>query len=526
MSSINNDISQLKKIILDTAIRGKLVPQDENDEDAGILLERIKEEKEKLIKEGKIKKDKPLPEIKSEEILFELPKNWRWVRLAELITMIGGLWEGKSDSRIKAKVLRNTNFTKSLTLNFDNVAELDVDVNQFKTRKLEFLDLLLEKSGGGPKQPVGRVVLFLEKNDVYAFSNFINRMRLLSKEQINAFYIYNFLKHFYQIGGTEKFQKNTTNLRNLNITEYISILVPIPPLSEQQRIVAKIESLFKLADEIDSRRISLVGKVKQLKSAILQEAITGKLVPQDENDEDAGILLEKIKAEKEKLIKEGKMKKDKPLPEIKSEEIPFEIPKSWRWVRASDSLIINPRNNIKDELEIGFIPMKNVSENFGSIPEFEVRKWKDVKSGFTHFAENDLCIAKITPCFENSKSGIFYRLPNGYGAGTTELHILRSISGLIDIKYIYLLIKGDYFLKLGKSKMTGSAGQKRIPTDFVKNLLIPLPPLTEQQRIVEKVDELMSYTNQLEQKLNQSKELTSKLNEAILNQTLESKIHI
>ena len=163
--------------------------------------------------------------------------------------------------------------------------------------------------------------------------------------------------------------------------------------------------------------------------------------------------------------------------------------------------IINPRNSFEDEKQASFVPMALIEEGFKNNHTSETKLWKDIKKGFTHFAENDVAVAKITPCFENKKSVIMQNLVNGIGAGTTELHIIRSINRLVIPEYILSICKTDRFIKDGVSTYTGTAGQQRISKDFIMNYLIPLPPLAEQKRIVEKVDEIMNMLDELENEI-------------------------
>ena len=176
---------------------------------------------------------------------------------------------------------------------------------------------------------------------------------------------------------------------------------------------------------------------KKLRQKILDLAIRGKLVPQDPNDEPASVLLERIKAEKEQLIKDGKIKRSKKSASSDTspyENVPFEIPENWAWCKPSDVFIINHRNNAEDTIEVGFVPMPLIKDGYHYQHSYESVLWKTVKTGYTHFTNGDFGLAKITPCFENRKSVIFNNLPNGIGAGTTELHILRPI--MIDVKYV------------------------------------------------------------------------------------------
>ena len=169
------------------------------------------------------------------------------------------------------------------------------------------------------------------------------------------------------------------------------------------------------------------------------------------------------------------------------ENLPFEIPDSWIWARLDNAVIINPRNNIDDNKEVSFVEMKSIQEGFRNSFIYESRQWKSVKSGFTHFQNNDVGFAKITPCFQNRKSCVFQNLKNGYGAGTTELHILRAYSDTIMPDYLLWFVKTPYFIEYGKKKFSGTAGQQRFGTDELKNTLIPIPPQKEQVKIIESI---------------------------------------
>ena len=179
-------------------------------------------------------------------------------------------------------------------------------------------------------------------------------------------------------------------------------------------------------------------------------------------------------------------------------EIPFEIPENWAWCRLGEITMINPKNNIEDNKDVSFIPMTLISDGFSNKHSYEVRLWGEVKKGFTHFQEGDIGIAKITPCFENRKSVIFSNLINGVGAGTTELHILRPFAYSEIKKYIYWFINTESFIQRGISHFSGAVGQQRVGKDILENTLLPLPPLSEQRRIVEKIEELLALVDDLE----------------------------
>ena len=249
---------------------------------------------------------------------------------------------------------------------------------------------------------------------------------------------------------------------------------------------------------------------KALRQKILDLAIRGKLVPQDPNDEPASVLLERIRAEKQQMVKDGKLK----AKDIKNDtvifkgddnlhyeqfadgtvkciedEIPFELPEGWAWARINTACIINPRNNIDDKTEVSFVPMANISEGYANSFVSDSRLWCKVKTGYTHFAENDIGIAKITPCFENKKSVVFTGLINGYGAGTTELHIIRTITGLIMPEYLLCFAKRNDFILGGVQTFSGDVGQQRVTKDYIANYLFSLPPLNEQKRIISAIKE-------------------------------------
>ena len=258
---------------------------------------------------------------------------------------------------------------------------------------------------------------------------------------------------------------------------------------------------------------------KALRQKILDLAIRGKLVPQDPNDEPASVLLERIRAEKQQMVKDGKLKPK----DIKNDtvifkdddnlhyekfsggtvkciedEIPFDVPNNWEWVRIKTACVINPRNSIDDNTEVSFVPMANIKEGYANKFISDIRVWKKVKKGYTHFANNDIGIAKITPCFENKKSVVFSSLINGYGAGTTELYILRTISSLVIPEYLLNFVKRDDFIAGGVLTFSGDVGQQRVTKDYVANYLFTLPPLNEQQRILNAVHTATSLIESIE----------------------------
>ena len=236
--------------------------------------------------------------------------------------------------------------------------------------------------------------------------------------------------------------------------------------------------------------------VQRLRRFILDLAVRGKLVEQNPADESASALLKRIAAEKARLVKAEKIRKPKALPEMLDDELPFLLPPKWRWSQISEIGIINPRNNASEDLMASFVPMPMIAAEYGLENQYQPRPWAEIKKGYTHFAEGDVGLAKITPCFENGKSTVFRELTGGLGSGTTELHIVRPL--FVNPDYIIVFLKCPHFIETGIPRMTGTAGQKRVPIEYFANSPFPLPPLAEQHRIVAKVDELMALCDRLE----------------------------
>ncbi|MFO1428926.1 MAG: hypothetical protein U1F76_02105 [Candidatus Competibacteraceae bacterium] len=258
--------------------------------------------------------------------------------------------------------------------------------------------------------------------------------------------------------------------------------------------------------------------IARLRRFILDLAVRGKLVEQDPHDEPAGELLKRIRGEKVRLVKAGLARKEKLYIETESVEAPFLIPQAWQWSQIAAVGFISPRNLASDEAPSSFVPMPMISAEYGVPNRHEVRLWGEIETGYTHFAEGDVGLAKITPCFENGKSTIFRGLTGGIGAGTTELHIVRPI--IVSADYLLIFLKCPYFINTGIPKMTGTAGQKRVPAEYFARSPFPLPPLAEQHRIVAKVDEMMALCDQLEAALKERELLRRRLLEAVLHQAL------
>ena len=508
---------QLRKSILQLAIQGKLVPQDPADEPASVLLERIRAEKQRLIKEGKIKKDKgdsvifkgddncyyekTGSEVKNitEELPFEIPDSWCWVRFPSIVHFS----LGKTPDRHTDKYWNDGAYP------WFSIADMQ-DKKTITTSKEKISENALKEKFNGSLSPKGTLLM--------SFKLTLGRTSILGVEAVHNEAIISIFPFIDQKHITRDYLMNTLGLlveyveqtdaikgATLNSNKLQHMFVPIPPIAEQERIVAEIEKIEPLIaeyDKLEQQATKLDGEIyDKLKKSILQYAIQGKLVPQDSNDEPAAVLLERIRAEKkaqlgkkyvESYIYKGddncyyeKVGKNEP---VLLENLPFDIPDSWCWARLENAVNINPRNNIDDNLDVSFVEMKSIMDGFNNAFCYEKRKWRNVKSGFTHFKNGDVGFAKITPCFQNRKSVVFHSLENCYGAGTTELHILRAYSDTIFSAYLLYFVKSPYFIEHGKINFSGTAGQQRFGTDAVKHTFIPIPPYNEQLRICNQIE--------------------------------------
>lgn len=261
------------------------------------------------------------------------------------------------------------------------------------------------------------------------------------------------------------------------------------------------------------------GGLAVLRQMIYQLAVTGSLTPRGNSAEDADLLLARIAEDRQRLIRAKKYKR---MLELESERVRppqgIVLPATWRWTRLLDIGEINPRNDAPDEQLAAFVPMSGVPQLHRAAIVAETKRWGDIKKGYTHFANGDVVLAKITPCFENGKAAAVEGLPGdaGIGAGTTELQVFRSIHAGVVPAYVYLFLRSPLFTVEGERNMTGTAGQKRVPTDYFATRAFPLPPSEEQSRIVAKVDELMALCDQLEKQQQDRRKLQNALRQSTL----------
>ena len=445
-----------------------------------------------------------------DEIPFELPEGWSWCRLLSLSIKIGAGSTPTGGAAVYTtsgiKFIRSQNvYDDGLFL--DDVAYIPEEINQKKSGSIvKSKDILLNITGGS----IGRCALVSDDFDIANVNQHVMIIRLANLE---------LRKYIHSVVISPYIQEQIISRQvgsgrgGLSAETLSTFLIPLPPLNEQVSINRKLNECISQVLAIADAKCNISNLIIATKAKILDLAIRGQLVPHNPDDEPASVLLERIRAEKEDLIKQGKIKRDKKESVIFkgednsyylndsqmtvdiNDELPFEIPTSWCWVRLKDVFIINPRNKLEDDLNVSFIPMPLIDDGYSGKHTSEVRSWKEVKTGFTHFAEGDIGIAKITPCFENRKSTVFINLTNGYGAGTTELHILRPIDNSILSQYLLAYLKSDYFVDNGKQTFTGAVGQQRIGKEYIENAYFPIPPKSEQERIIQIINNLFKHLN-------------------------------
>ena len=480
---------QLKNSILQEAIEGRLVPQDPNDEPASVLLDRIRKEKAKLVKEGKLKK-KDLEEtpISEDEIPFEIPESWGWCRLKSVslsITDGDHMPPPKADRGIPFLVISNV--IKGY-IDFSNTRFVPQSYydNISKDRKAEKDDVLFTVTGS-----YGKAILN-KSNSSFCFQRHIALVKpLIYPAFVEAMLNSPYIKNECDDKATGMAQKT------VGIDTLRSFIVPIPPLAEQKRIVAKIEELLPKVEEYGKAQESL-DKLNEelperLKKSILQEAIEGRLVPQDSNDEPASVLLDKIRAEKKQLVKEGKLKK-KDLEEtpISENEIPFKIPESWKWCRLGDistySHTKKKINATKAAPNIWGLDLEDI-EKGGKLLCIKTVGERKAIGDKTCFEEGEILYSKLRPYL------LKILIAPQSGICTPEI-IPFTCYGNICNNYIVYLLKSVYVDRYINSATFGIK-MPRVATETMTSLMIPLPPLAEQTRIVEKIEKVMKEIDKL-----------------------------
>ena len=476
-------------------MRGKLVPQDPNDEPAIVLLEKIKAEKEELVKEKKIKKSKPLPAITDDEKPFDIPDSWEWVRLGDVFDITSSKRVMKSEWREEGIPFYRAREIVSIK-NHQKLKDpifISKDTYEEKLKvsgRPQVDDILLTGVG-----TLGIPYVVSTNKDFYFKDGNIIWLRNIKK--INP----DFISYYVQSPYMLKIINNGrgTTVATLTIVRAKSLLVPLPPLSEQSRIAAKIAQLFALLRKVESSTQQYAELQTLLKSKVLDLAMRGKLVKQDPNDEPASVLLEKIKAEKAELIKEKKIKKSKPLPPITDEEKPFDIPDSWEWVRLG---------NITHFVGTGMVVPASKQYNTpksNMVPYFKMNNignWdgKFNTNNLVYIIEDDktdkylLKPGQLLFNTRNSRElvGKTTVVPANLNQKIVSNNNILRIESFHNMKLDYLnyyLISSasrNHFLKL----TTATTNVAAIYQKQLINCLVPLPPIAEQRRMVNKILDL------------------------------------
>ncbi|MBQ6889157.1 MAG: restriction endonuclease subunit S [Lachnospiraceae bacterium] len=503
---------QLKNSILQMAVQGKLVPQDPNDEPASVLLERIRKEKEQFIKEGKIKKDKNpsyifrgdnnLPYEKvgknepvciADEVPFEIPESWEWARLSGIVFNRGQM-------------------TPSADFCYIDIGSID---NKKQQLSEEENIISAEKAPSRARKVVAQGDILYSTVRPY-----LHNMCIINKEfshqpiastgfaalVCHSDYFNEFLFYYLMSPDFDAYANDTDNAKGvaypaINDAKLYQALIPVPPYSEQIRIVTKIKELLPYIEKYANAYVEIkhLNDIfpEQLKKSILQEAVQGKLVPQDPNDEPASVLLERIRAEKEALIKAGKIKKDKNesvifrrdnshyekldgIERCIDDEIPFDIPESWVWTRFGQVISLLSGTDFKTE-------------------EYnDTQKGTPYITGASSLSENGVLLNRWTETprvIANRGDVLLVCKGSGYGktviCDVEEAHIARQIMAIkkfisLDMHYVRLFLQANF----DKIKSRGQGVIPGIDRNSVMDLLFPIPPLSEQRRIVEKQQEL------------------------------------
>lgn len=484
----------LKNSILQLAVQGKLVLQNPSDDPASELLKQITQQKAQLVEEGVIKKEKPLPTISDEDIPFDIPENWLWVRLGDYCL---DAFSGKSPVYSKTP-------TPYEVIGQAANQQLGLDYTQVKYTVSEFWnsmdpkyfllenDVLLNTLGHGTLGRAGIVPVLHKKllTDGHLFV-----FRLYSA--IASKYFYYYLQ--YKRPEIEISANGSTNQTFLSLKRTNQWLIPVPPLAEQERIVAKIEELLPLVSEYDEveNRISALNTEfpDKLRKSILQQAVQGKLTERDPSDEPAIELLDRIRAEKAKLIAEGKIKKEKIIPVISEEDQLFDIPDTWTWTTIADTCTNIQYGTSEKSAPSGKVAVLRMGNLQGGKIDYSnlVYTSNDYDIERCHLEYNDLLFNRTNSKELVGKTAIYKAEIPAIYAG----YLIRVTPIMIDSDYLNYVMQSHFFKKYCLAVKTDAIGQSNINAEKLKRFVFPLPPLAEQKRIVARVEELLAMCDAL-----------------------------
>lgn len=479
---------QLKLSILQSAFQGKLTGECVPNETADDLYQQIQSEKQRLISEKKIKKEKPLPEISADEIPFDIPDNWRWCYVGDLFLHNTGKAQNSSGSTngIIRKFITTSNLYWG-EFDFTKVKEMPFTDTELERCTVKRGDLLVCEGGD-----CGRSAVW-DYDEEVCIQNHVHRLR--PYRDVNIYYFYYL---FYLYKNTGRLRGRGVAIQGLSNEAIHKVVLPLAPLEEQHRIVAKIEELLPYVD----RYATAYEKLEQfnakfpndMKKSILEYAIQGKLVEQRAEEGTGEELYRQIQAEKQQLIKEGKIKKEKPLPEITEDELPFDIPESWKWCRLSD--VIDVRDGTHDSpkyvpVGIPLVTSKNLVNgviDYGNV-KYITQEDADKINVRSMVDDDDILFAMIG----SIGNPVLVKKDREFCIKNMAL-FKRFTNTDISMRYVYwFLFYAQYKLK----KEASGGVQSFISLSRFREYLIPLPPVAEQNRIVAKLEEILPLCERL-----------------------------
>ena len=482
---------ELKNSILQLAIAGKLVKQRAEEGTAKELFAQIQAEKQRLVAEGKLKKQKPLPEITEEEKPFDIPESWKWVRWGNLSLSIqyGYNAPGKTSGTIKMVRISDIQNNK---INWSNVPWCEIPDDDIETYSLNKNDILFARTGG----TVGKSFLVKNVTEKAIYAGYLIRTRYSEKlePQYLKFFMESTLYWLQLREGTI-----ATAQPNCNGKVLANMILPLPPLAEQKRIVAKIEQLLPYIDRYEKAwsRLQEFNRrfPSDMQKSLLQHAIEGKLVEQRAEEGTAEELFAQIQAEKQRLVAEGKLKKQKPLPEITEEEKPFDIPESWKWVRLGE-VIYNP-GQVKPTEKFCYIDIGSIDNEHQKLGTkenvIEASKAPSRARKIVQFS--DIIYATVRPYLHNM--AIIDREFTHKPIASTGFAVMTCCKGIFN-KYLFNLLLSPYFDSYANATDNAKGvAYPAINDDKLYKAILPLPPLAEQKRIVARLEELLPLCDRL-----------------------------
>lgn len=488
--SHNMTPQQLKNSILQLAIQGRLVEQRAEEGTGAELYRKIQAEKKRLVKEGRIKKEKPLPEISEDEKPFDIPESWVWVRLGALLRIIGGVSYDKKDVTTSGyRILRGGNIQQMKVLLEDSDVFLPEQYGD-KDKMIREGDILIVASTGS-KAVIGKAGYVDRPIADTMIGAFLRICRPFQFSTVN-YLRYVFDSDFYR--KHIRVSSQGTNINNVKESYITEFAIPFPPMAEQRRIVTKIEELLPLIDryaaawerlEAFNTRFPL-----DMQKSLLQIAVQGKLVEQRAEEGTGEELYREIQKEKTRLVREGKLKKEKPLPEITEDEIPFDIPENWKWVNVSQIAFKVTDGTHKTpaytQSGIKFVSAKDISN--GTLSFEKCRYISEDEHGFLY----KRCNPERGDILVSKSGSIGTVVINEYDFPFSlfeSLALVKYPQDMVAPKYFRFAMQyGCYHLT---DKDIKGVAVKHLPIQAVGKMLIPLPPLAEQKRIVAKLNEML-----------------------------------